>query len=221
MQAWGIDYLKYDLCDFREIMKHADSPAAANKMMVDAYITMRDALRKTGRPIVYSFCQYGDDAVWRWAASAGGNLWRTTGDINDTYPRMAAIGFGQAGLAKFAGPSHWNDPDMLEIGNGGMNLDEYRTHMSLWALLAAPRLAGTDLSAMSPETVALLTNKEVCWPLTRIPRESRAAGFPRRVPWKFGCGRSLIVQKQWDFSIGIPGLWICKSISANWDSREL
>jgi alpha-galactosidase len=159
--AWGIDYLKYDLCDFREIMKRADSPAAANKMMVDAYIKMRDALRKTGRPIVYSFCQYGDDAVWRWAASAGGNLWRTTGDINDTYLRMAAIGFGQAGLAKFAGPGHWNDPDMLEVGNGGMNLAEYRTHMSLWALLAAPLLAGNDLSAMSPETVALLTNKEV------------------------------------------------------------
>jgi alpha-galactosidase len=159
--AWGIDYLKYDLCDFREIMKGADSLDAANKRMVGAYIKMRDALGKAGRPIVYSFCQYGDDAVWRWGASAGGNLWRTTGDINDTYLRMATIGFGQAGLAKFAGPGHWNDPDMLEVGNGGMNLDEYRTHMSLWAILAAPLLAGNDLSAMSPETVALLTNKEV------------------------------------------------------------
>ena len=159
--SWGIDYLKYDLCSFREIMKSADSPEAANKMMVDAYIKMRDALHKTGRPIVYSFCEYGDDAVWRWGASAGANLWRTTGDINDTYLRMATIGFGQAGLAKFAGPGHWNDPDMLEVGNGGMNLDEYRTHMSLWAILAAPLLAGNDLSAMSPETVALLTNKEV------------------------------------------------------------
>jgi alpha-galactosidase len=159
--AWGIDYLKYDLCDLREIMKGAGSPDAANKMMVDAYIKMRDALRKTGRPIVYSFCQYGDDAVWRWGAATGGNLWRTTGDINDTYLRMATIGFGQAGLARFAGPGHWNDPDMLEVGNGGMNLDEYRTHMSLWAILAAPLLAGNDLSTMSRETVALLTNKEV------------------------------------------------------------
>jgi alpha-galactosidase len=159
--AWGIDYLKYDLCDLRVIMKGAGSPDAANKMMVDAYIKMRDALRKTGRPIVYSFCQYGDDAVWRWGAAAGGNLWRTTGDINDTYLRMATIGFGQAGLAKFAGPGHWNDPDMLEVGNGGMNLEEYRTHMSLWAILAAPLLAGNDLSTMGRETVALLTNKEV------------------------------------------------------------
>ena len=158
---WGMDYLKYDLCSFRDIMATAGSPEAANKMMVDAYERMRDALRKTGRPIVYSFCQYGDDAVWRWAASAGGNLWRTTGDINDTYNRMAEIGFGQAGLAKFSGPGHWNDPDMLEVGNGGMNAEEYRTHMSLWAILAAPLLAGNDLSAITPATLALLTNREV------------------------------------------------------------
>jgi alpha-galactosidase len=159
--AWGMDYLKYDLCSLRDVMKTAGSPEAANKMMVDAYVKMRDALRKTGRPIVYSFCQYGDDAVWRWAPAAGGNLWRTTGDISDTYTRMAEIGFGQAGLAKFAGPGHWNDPDMLEVGNGGMNAEEYRTHMSLWAILAAPLLAGNDLSTMKPETVALLTNREV------------------------------------------------------------
>jgi alpha-galactosidase len=159
--AWGIDYLKYDLCGLYEIMKSASSSDAAHKIMVDAYVKMRDALRKTGRPIVYSFCQYGDDAVWRWGAAAGGNLWRTTDDIKDTYLRMATIGFGQAGLAKFAGPGRWNDPDMLEVGNGGMKLDEYRTHMSLWAILAAPLLAGNDLSVMSPETVALLTNKEV------------------------------------------------------------
>ena len=114
---------------------------------------MRDALAKTGRPIVYGLCQYGDDAVWRWGAEAGGNLWRTTGDINDTYNRMADIGFGQAGLAKFAGPGHWNDPDMLEVGNGGMNTEEYRMHMSLWAILAAPLLAGNDLSSMSPRCV--------------------------------------------------------------------
>jgi alpha-galactosidase len=159
--SWGIDYLKYDLCGLRDTMKAAGSPEAAHKMMVDAYVMMRDALRKTGWPIVYSFCQYGDDAVWRWGAEAGGNLWRTTGDITDTYTRMADIGFGQAGLAKFAGPGHWNDPDMLEVGNGGMNMEEYRTHMSLWAILAAPLLAGNDLTSMSPETIALLTNREV------------------------------------------------------------
>ncbi len=159
--AWGIDYLKYDLCGLRDIMKSAESPEAAHKMMVDAYVKMRDALRKTGRPIVYSLCQYGNDAVWQWGASVGGNLWRTTGDIKDNYARMEQIGFSQAGLAKFAGPGHWNDPDMLEVGNGGMNLDEYRTHMSLWAILAAPLLAGNDLTTMSPETIALLTNREV------------------------------------------------------------
>jgi alpha-galactosidase len=99
--------------------------------------------------------------VWRWGASVGGNLWRTTGDISDHYARMEDIGFSQAGLAPFAGPGHWNDPDMLEVGNGGMNADEYRTHMSLWAILAAPLLAGNDLTTMTPETIALLTNKEV------------------------------------------------------------
>jgi alpha-galactosidase len=122
---------------------------------------MDDALRSTGRPIVYSLCQYGNDAVWEWGPSVGGNLWRTTGDISDKYTSMADIGFGQAGLARFAGPGHWNDPDMLEVGNGGMNADEYRTHMSLWAILAAPLLAGNDLSTMTPETIALLTNRDV------------------------------------------------------------
>lgn len=159
--AWGIDYLKYDLCGLREQMKAAPTPEAAHKIMVDAYIKMRDALRSTGRPIVYSLCQYGNDAVWRWGADVGGNLWRTTGDISDHYARMAEIGFGQAGLSRFAGPGHWNDPDMLEVGNGGMKPDEYRTHMSLWAILAAPLLAGNDLSTMTPETIALLTNRDV------------------------------------------------------------
>ncbi len=158
---WGIDYLKYDLCGLRDMMKAAPSPEAAHKLMVDSYIKMRDALRKTGRPIVYSLCQYGNDAVWRWGADVGGNLWRTTGDISDRYARMETIGFSQAGLARFAGPGHWNDPDMLEVGNGGMNTEEYRTHMSLWAILAAPLLAGNDLTKMSPDTIALLTNKEV------------------------------------------------------------
>ena len=158
--AWGIDYLKYDLCGLREQMKGLP-PEAAHKVMFDAYVKMRDALRATGRPMVYSLCQYGDDAVWRWGTEVGGNLWRTTGDINDHYARMAEIGFSQAGLGRFAGPGHWNDPDMLEVGNGGMKKDEYRTHMALWAILAAPLLAGNDLSQMTPETKELLMNREV------------------------------------------------------------
>ena len=159
--AWGIDYLKYDLCSFDKIMEAAGSPEAAHKLMLGAYTKMHNAILKTGRPMVFSLCQYGADAVWRWGASVGGNAWRTTGDISDNYERMTDIGFGQAGLAKFAGPGHWNDPDMLEVGNGKMNAEEYRTHMSLWALLAAPLLAGNDLSTMKPETIAMLTNREV------------------------------------------------------------
>jgi alpha-galactosidase len=148
---WGIDYLKYDYCSFQ-----GDVPA-----QMAAYKKMHEALEKTGRAIVFSLCQYGMDRVWSWGASVGGNLWRTTGDISDNYGRMAYIGFGQNGLERFAGPGHWNDPDMLEVGNGKMEMDEYRTHMSLWCLLAAPLLAGNDLSKMTPETLAILTNPEV------------------------------------------------------------
>jgi alpha-galactosidase len=101
------------------------------------------------------------NSVWEWEPEVGGNLWRTTGDIKDTYERMSLIGFAQAGLAKYAGPGHWNDSDMLEVGNGGMNGDEYRTHMSLWAMLTAPLLAGNDLSKMNPETLAILENRDV------------------------------------------------------------
>ena len=110
---------------------------------------------------MFSLCQYGYERVWRWGALVGGNMWRTTEDIDDHYDRMSVIGFDQDGLESFAGPGHWNDPDMLEVGNGGMNHDEYITHMSLWVLLAAPLLAGNDLSKMSPETLDILTNKEV------------------------------------------------------------
>jgi alpha-galactosidase len=159
--AWGIDYLKYDLCGLRDQMKTASTPEAAHKIMIDAYAKMRDALHSTGRPMVYSLCQYGEDSVWEWGSDVGGNLWRTTGDISDKYAKMAEIGFSQAGLGRFAGLGHWNDPDMLEVGNGGMTADEYRTHMSLWAILAAPLLAGNDLTTMTPETIALLTNHDV------------------------------------------------------------
>jgi alpha-galactosidase len=148
---WGIDYLKYDWCK---------SSGSLEEMKM-AYTKMHEALTKTGRPVVFSLCEYGWNKVWTWGESVGGNLWRTTGDITDEYRVMAEIGFNQNGLEKFAGPGHWNDPDMLEVGNGGMNEDEYRTHMSLWAILAAPLIAGNDLSKMTPYTVELLTNREV------------------------------------------------------------
>jgi alpha-galactosidase len=122
---------------------------------------MAEALRATGRPMVFSICQYGRSDVWRWGAGAGGNLWRTTGDIADRWEVMSTIGFAQDELAAFTGTGHWNDPDMLEVGNGGMSATEYRTHMSLWAMLAAPLIAGHDVRRSSPETVAILTNREV------------------------------------------------------------
>ena len=149
---WGIDYLKYDWCQ---------QPPQRVEDMKNAYAKMHDALAKTGRPIVLSLCQYGWHKVWEWGPSVGGNLWRTTGDITDRYNSMAEIGFNQNGLEKFAGPGHWNDPDMLEVGNGGMNEDEYRTHFSLWAMLAAPLIMGNDLTRMTPYTVEILTNREV------------------------------------------------------------
>jgi alpha-galactosidase len=163
--AWGVDFLKYDLCSLREDMKkakaeHPDDPDVAKNIMIGAYRKMGDALRATGRTIVYSLCQYGVDQPWTWGPSVGASMWRTTGDISDSYARMSKIGFGQAGLAAFAGAGHWNDPDMLEIGNGKMSEDEYRTHMSLWALLAAPLLAGNDLSKMGPADRQILTNPD-------------------------------------------------------------
>ena len=99
----------------------------------------------TGRPIVYSLCEYGLGDVQKWGAQVGANLWRTTGDIRDHWDSMIANIEKQVPTAPYAGPGHWNDPDMLEIGNGHMTADEYRTHMSLWALAAAPLLAGNDV----------------------------------------------------------------------------
>ncbi len=148
---WGIDYLKYDYCSFRGDVT----------TQIAAYRKMHDALEKTGRAIAFSLCQYGMDRGWSWGRSVGGNLWRTGGDIKDSYDSMAYIGFGQNGLERFAGPGHWNDPDMLEVGNGNMSKDEYLTHMSLWCILAAPLLAGNDLTKMTPETLQILTNREV------------------------------------------------------------
>jgi alpha-galactosidase len=150
---WGVDYVKYDWCSAGLIYDDAEMPAV--------YLKMAEAMRATGRPMVFSICQYGRADVWKWGAGVGGNLWRTTGDIADHWQVMSTIGFAQDELAPFSGPGHWNDPDMLEVGNGQMTDDEYRTHMSLWAMLAAPLIAGHDVRRSSPETLALLTNREV------------------------------------------------------------
>jgi alpha-galactosidase len=161
---WGIDYLKYDLCSFIPEVMEKQAPndhAAQMRLMTAAYAKMDKALKSTGRPIVYSLCQYGWDAPWEWAPALGGNLWRTTGDIDPTWDRMYAIVSQQEGLEAYAGPGHWNDPDMLEVGNGKLSMAENRTHFSLWAILAAPLLAGNDLTAMKPEIHAILTNRDV------------------------------------------------------------
>ena len=151
--AWGIDYLKYDWCSAGRIYKSEEMQAV--------YQVMGDALRKTGRKIVFSLCQYGMADVWKWGPEVSGNLWRTTGDIRDSWDSMTRIGFGQDKISEYAAPGHWNDPDMLEIGNGGMTNDEYKVHMSLWSMLSAPLLAGNDLRTAAPETLAILTNGEV------------------------------------------------------------
>ncbi len=159
--AWGVDYLKYDLCSLGPSMQAAGGLEQAHAIELAAYEKMGAALKLTGRPIVYSLCQYGFYQPWRWGRSVGGVLWRTTGDITDKFPRMIQIAESQAGLSKFQTPGAWNDPDMLEVGNGGMNGIEYRTHMSLWAILAAPLLAGNDLTKMTPEALEILGNKGV------------------------------------------------------------
>jgi alpha-galactosidase len=162
--AWGVDFLKYDLCGLRSIMDLYDpgqDPSKASAIMRDAYAKMHRALIATGRPIVYSICQYGVESVWEWGEDVGGNLWRTTDDISDSFRSMALIGFSQAGLERYSKPGRWNDPDMLEVGNGGMTADEYRTQMSLWAILAAPLLAGNDLGKMDETTKSILMNKDV------------------------------------------------------------
>ncbi|QNH21807.1 Alpha galactosidase A [Xanthomonas sp. GW] len=152
--GWGVDYVKYDLCSGEGIFRE---PQQVRR----AYLQMGQALRATGRPIVYSLCQYGRDHVGQWGREVGGHLWRTTGDIEDSYAKMASIGFDRNGDPADAGPGGWNDPDMLEVGNGGMRVDEYRTHLALWALSAAPLLLGNDLRQMTPATLALLRNRDV------------------------------------------------------------
>ncbi|OGD30451.1 MAG: alpha-galactosidase [Candidatus Aminicenantes bacterium RBG_13_63_10] len=146
--AWGVDYLKYDWC-------HTEGLQAD-----PAYKKMRAALEAAGRPIVFSICEWGRSKPWLWARGVG-HLWRTTGDIKDKWESVLTLLDLQVGLEEYAGPGGWNDPDMLEVGNGGMTSDEYRAHFSLWCILAAPLMAGNDLRTMSRETAFILTNPDV------------------------------------------------------------
>lgn len=154
--TWGVDFLKYDWCS------NEGQNAKA------AYSTMRDALAVCGRPIVLSICEWGENKPWEWGKGIG-NLWRITPDIRDCFD--CSLDWGgvgvlqildkQVGLEAYAGPGHWNDAEMLEVGNGGMTNTEYKTHFSLWCMLAAPLMAGNDLSTMSKETIEILTNKDL------------------------------------------------------------
>lgn len=155
---WGIDYLKYDWCN-------TDGLKAEG-----AYLTMREALRKAGRPVLFSICEWGDNQPWDWAKNVG-HSWRTTGDIYNCFDCVYDHGtwksWGvlqildkQEGLREHAGPDHWNDMDMLEVGNG-MSINQDRAHFSIWAMLASPLIAGNDLRTMSKETTAILTNRLV------------------------------------------------------------
>ena len=145
--SWGVDYLKYDNCNNQGVPYQ------------QRYDAMRDALAATGRPIVFSMCEWGEDSVWTWGAATG-NLWRTTGDINASFGSMLSNFHTNVGLAQYAGPGAWNDPDMLEVGNG-MSFTEDRAEMSLWAEMAAPLIAGTDLRKATPATLSLYKNSQV------------------------------------------------------------
>lgn len=163
--AWGVDYLKYDWCSYDQISK-----GESKTELMKPYQIMRDALAGTARDIVYSLCQYGMGDVWEWGDSVGGNLWRTTEDITDTWESMSGIGFSQTRQAPFARPGNWNDPDMLVVGWVGwgpslhpsrLTADEQYTHLSLWSMLSAPLLIGCDLTRLDAFTLNLLTNDEV------------------------------------------------------------
>jgi alpha-galactosidase len=145
---WGVDYVKEDWCNAQGL----DAPTQ--------YAKFRDALAKSGRPIVFSICEWGSNRPWTWGPKTG-NLWRTTGDIGDYWASMISRVDLNTQYAQSASPGGWNDPDMLEVGNGGMTDDEYRAHFSLWAIMAAPLMAGNDVRTMSAATRDILTNKEV------------------------------------------------------------
>lgn len=162
---WGFDYLKYDWCGYSDV-----SGRDTLENLQRPYILMRKVLDQVDRDIVYSLCQYGWGEVWKWGEEVGGNCWRTTGDIRDTWESMAGIGFRQADLAEYAKPGHWNDPDMMVLGKVGwgpdlrdaqLTPDEQYTHMSLWCLLCSPLLLGCPIEQLDDFTLGLLTNDEV------------------------------------------------------------
>lgn len=177
---WGFDYLKYDWCSYKpemeakrtsgiEAAKMSSSISSEVTELIKPYEVMHQALRAQNRDILFSLCQYGMGDVWKWGAEVGGNCWRTTGDITDTWGSMCGNGFSSAGHEQYAGPGHWNDPDMLVVGKLGwgslrptrLTPNEQYTHISLWCLLDSPLLIGCDMSQLDAFTLSLLSNDEV------------------------------------------------------------
>ncbi|KAB5591401.1 hypothetical protein CTheo_5155 [Ceratobasidium theobromae] len=188
---WGIDYLKYDNC-------YNEGRHGTPEVSYERYAAMSRALNATGRPILYSMCNWGEDGTWNWATEIA-NSWRMSGDIKDTFDgyddrcpctsmldcklpgyhcSVARIIDFAAPLGQKAGPGRWNDLDMLEVGNGGMTYDEYITHFSMWAVVKSPLILGNDITDMTEETLSIITNKAV------IAVSQDANGWPANRLWK-------------------------------------
>ncbi|HLK13588.1 MAG TPA: glycoside hydrolase family 27 protein, partial [Fimbriimonadaceae bacterium] len=188
---WGVDYLKYDWCSYGGIEPHPDLAG-----LEKPYSLMHRMLANSGRDIVFSLCQYGMGDVWNWGASVGGNAWRCTGDITDTWSSMSSIGFQGDKWAKGGGPGHWNDPDMLVVGRLGwgdhphptrLTPNEQITHITMWAMQAAPLLIGCDLTHLDSFTLDVLTNHDVIEvdqdmlgkPATRLSKDGQTEVWSR------------------------------------------
>lgn len=225
---WGVDYLKYDWC------------STGTRNAEEAYATMADALKASGRTILLSMCEWGNAQPWLWAQKIG-NSWRTTGDITDKWSGKHGYSWGltnivdmNAPLWPHAGPGHWNDPDMLEVGNGGMTDVEYRSHFSLWAIMAAPLIAGNDVATMTPATHEILTNREI------IAVDQDPLGVQGRRVWKdgdrevwakplAGGGRALVLFNRGEVPAEIRADWAMLDVPASlafairdlWAHRDL
>lgn len=216
--SWGIDYLKYDWCSASRIWQNTDMRAV--------YQRMGEAIRAAGRPMVYSLCQYGLAGVESWGPQVGGNLWRTTGDIFDNWMAMIQNISAQDARAGSAAPGHWNDPDMLEIGNGGMTATEYRAHFSLWAIAAAPLIAGNDVRALDADTRDILLNKEVI-----AVNQDRSGNQGRRVAQQgeidiwlrnlSGGAYALAVVNRGNAAADVTAKWSELNLPANLSARDL
>src|SRR5207302_4478070 len=173
---WGVDYLKVDWC-------HTSGMGPRT-----LYAKWAIAVHATRRPIVLSICEWGRARPWEWAGSIG-HLWRTTWDIQPDWPSVMAILDRQADLHRFSGPDHWNDPDMLEVGNGELTIDESRAHFALWAILAAPLMAGNDLRDMPDEVRGAITAPEII-AIDQDPLGRQGAASRAKTPARSGCASS-------------------------------